>query len=174
MADGHRASSGRFFSAAWWRGHWDLRDECGSYSSVDGMGECNRASGHRKLHRQLAAEAAADDKRRAAKNRAQPSRREQLRADTRLGKHAQDLRAENYGMGYKTETAAFYGSDKVAQSDESETRLTAAQADREATRAAEADREEAAAYRAAQKASKPRKLGQAAPADWLHRPLTRK
>jgi transcriptional regulator with XRE-family HTH domain len=38
-------------------------------------------------------------------------------------RHAQDLRAEHYGMGYREETAAFYGSDKVAACDEAESRI---------------------------------------------------
>ena len=64
--------------------------------------------------------------------------------------HAQDLRAEDYAMGYKTETAGFYGSDKVAQAEISERRLSTADADREARARAAYEREQAAAYRTRQ------------------------
>ena len=59
----------------------------------------------------------------------------------RLAQHAQTLRAERYGMGYKEETAAFYGSDKVSQADSDvvERKLKLSDADKEA-------REERAAY----------------------------
>jgi hypothetical protein len=56
-----------------------------------------------------------------------------------LAQHAQGLRAEHHAMGYKIETAGFYGSDKVAQPDHRENRLTAAMADVEARRAHASD-----------------------------------
>lgn len=73
--------------------------------------------------------------------------REGLRDDMRLAQHAQDLRAENYGMGYKSETAGFYGSDKVAQAGTSERRLTVAAADGEHSRRTAADREQGGAHK---------------------------
>lgn len=44
--------------------------------------------------------------------------------DYRAARHAQELRAENYGMGYAEETRAFYGDGRVAACDEAETSLT--------------------------------------------------
>ena len=170
VTDGHRAKSGRWFSAAWWRGHWDARDDDGEYASVEQLAS-GRDRAEKRHHRQMKAEAARDEQRRAEKRRAPaPGRREQLREDVRLAQHDQRLRAEAQSRGYKRETAAFYGSAKEAAAEHSERRLTAAQADREATLAAEADREEAERYRAARAAQKtPKKIGQPAPADWLYR-----
>jgi hypothetical protein len=50
-------------------------------------------------------------------------RLEREREAFRLAQYAQALRAERYGMGYREETAAFYGSAKFAASDDAETRL---------------------------------------------------
>lgn len=41
----------------------------------------------------------------------------------RLAQYAQEMRCEAYAMGYAEETAAFYGSEKVAQSDDAEQRI---------------------------------------------------
>lgn len=166
MADGHRAKSGKWFSAAWWRGHWDVRDEDGEYADIDHLSS-GRTAAEKRLHRKLNAEAERHERARGRSSKP-AGRREQLREDVRLAQHDQTLRAERQAMGYKRETAAFYGSSKEAQAEHSERRLTTAQADREAQLAAEADREEAEAYRAR------RKLGRPVPADRLHRPLNKK
>lgn len=65
--------------------------------------------------------------------------RAHLREVLSLAQHAQGLRAENQAMGYKSETAGFYGSDRVSPAEHSEKRLTAAMADAEARRAHASD-----------------------------------
>jgi hypothetical protein len=111
----------------------------------------------RKLERQreadaarLAAHAAAVKKAdRAHRRKHAPAavRKAAERDSMRLAMHAQDLRAESYGMGYKAETAGFYGSAKHAAAERPERRLRAAEVDAEHRAQAEADREHAAAYR---------------------------
>ncbi len=168
MADGHKAArSGRWHSAHWWRGHNDLRDDCGSFSGLGAEG-CARDDGkqaQRKHDRAMQAENARHERDRKAKAPSKPTgRRAQLREDTRTARHAQVLREEHHAMGYKAEAAGFYGSAKHAPADHVESRLTVAQADAEARKQAEGDREQAAAYRA-------RKLGRPAPAGRLYRPI---
>ena len=110
-----------------------------------------------RLRRKLDREARADTARLAAagpRKQRPSSTRARDREDLRLAMHAQDLRAENYAMGYKTETAGFYGSDKVAQAETSERRLSTADADRETRARAAYEREQAASYRTRQ-AAKP-------------------
>ncbi len=50
-------------------------------------------------------------------------RAQRAREAFQLARHAQDLRAERYAMGYAEETKAFYGDESVAQADETEQRL---------------------------------------------------
>ncbi len=52
-------------------------------------------------------------------------RRKEAREAAFLAQHAQDLRAENYGMGYREETAAYYGDESVSAADVTEVRINA-------------------------------------------------
>ena len=168
MSAGRESRRGIWHSLRWWAGHHHARSKCGEYAPHDGAA-CHRderGTGETRLHRQLAAEAARDEQRRKAKHATSKAARgngsrAQLRDDVRLSQHAQELRAESYGLGYKKETAGFYGSDKVAQAEQSERRQRQADADREARARAEYEREERARYRELTKTEK-----------WLHKPLT--
>lgn len=167
MSAGHQSRKGIWHSLKWWTGHHHARSKCGQYADHDGAA-CNRdehGTGEARLHRQLAAEAARHDRDREARRKQSlkgNGSRAQLREDVRLSQHAQKLREERSAMGYKTETAAFYGSDKVAASSDAERRQLQADADKEARARAAHDREEAARYRELTKVEK-----------WLHKPLTK-
>lgn len=61
---------------------------------------------------------------RARRNPVTPAQRlAEARETYRLALHAQQLRAEAYGMGYQAETAAFHGDESVAQAEVTEVRL---------------------------------------------------
>lgn len=153
MPDGKASRAGRWHSSRWWTGHHDDRDDCGQYADHAGA-SCNRdgaGRGERRLHAKLAREhARAERDREQRKRKAAKTTRAGTREDVDRAKYNQEMRAEAYaGTGKRTaeEQRAFYGSDKVAQSDSAERRLTTAQADKEARARTASDREEAARHR---------------------------
>lgn len=94
-----------------------------------------------RLYRKLEREHQRAVARRPARARAHAGRtRADDRADMALAQHAQVLRAERHALGYKKETAIFYGSDKFAPGEHTENRLTQAGADAEAKARRGADR----------------------------------